>query len=61
MIHPISCIKLNSFSKQYSQSYVDELNEQITFLQNEKLILYEQLDEFHVKKISFSHNGKYND
>ena len=39
-------LKLNSFSTQYSQSYVDKLNEQIAFLQNEKLMLEEQLDEF---------------
>ena len=54
-------LKFNSFSKQYSQSYVDELNEQIVFLQNEKLMLEEQLDEFMSKKVSFFHNGKYDD
>ena len=54
-------LKFNSFSKQYSQSYVDELNEQIVFLQNEKLMLEEQLDEFMSKKVSFCHNGKYDD
>ena len=54
-------LKFNSFSKQYSQSYVDELNEQIVFLQNEKLMLEEQLDEFMSKKVSFFRNGKYDD
>ena len=44
-------LKFNSFSKQYSQSYVDKLNEQI---QNEKLTSEEQLDEFMSKKLAFS-------
>ena len=52
---------MNSLSKQYSQSYVDKLNEQRAFLQSEKLMLEEQLEEFMSKNVSFFHNGKYDD
>ena len=46
---------------KFSQSYVDELNEQIAFLQNQKLELEEKLDIFMKKEVSFFHNGKYDD
>ena len=52
---------MNSLSKQYSQSNVDKLNEQRAFLQSEKLMLEEQLEEFMSKNVSFFHNGKYDD
>ena len=49
--------------KVFSQSYVDELNQQIAFLQNEKNVLEEQIEEFlnENKKKDFFHNGKYDD
>ena len=43
----------------FSQSYVDELNEQIMYLQNEKLQLEERMQDFVPNKINFFHNGKY--
>ena len=51
----------NSTSDSYSQSYVDELNQQIRFLQNEKLELEEKIEEFVTQKVNFFHNGIYDD
>ena len=45
----------------FSQSYVDELNEQIMYLQNEKLQLEERMQDFVANKVNFFHNGKYDD
>ena len=46
-------------NSSFSQSYVDDLNEQIMYLQNEKLQLEEKMQEFVANKVNFFHNGKY--
>ena len=48
-------------NSSFSQSYVDELNEQIMYLQNEKLQLEERMQDFVANKVNFFHNGKYDD
>ena len=48
----------NSF---FSQSYADELNEQIMYLQKEKLQLEERMQDFVANKVNFFHNGKYDE
>ena len=48
-------------SSSFSQSYVDQLNEQIMYLQNEKLQLEERMQDFVANKVNFFHNRKYND
>ena len=48
-------------NSSFSQSSVDELNEQIMYLQNEKLQLEERMQDFVANKVNFFHNGKYDD
>ena len=45
----------------YAQSYIDELNTQIQYLENEKMMLEQKLKDFLANEEIFFHNGRYND
>ena len=50
--------KQNPPAKVFPQFYVDELNQQLQFLEDEKNKLEEELENFMSEKVSFFHNGK---
>ena len=45
----------------FSQSYADQLNKQIMYLQNEQLQLEERMQDFVENRVNFFHYGKYGD
>ena len=48
-------------NSSFSQSYADQLNNQIMYLQNEQLQLAERMQDFVANRVNFFHYGKYDD